>query len=128
LRFIPVQHLLGGYAVLNAAICGVAVLKPGWLGVYSLVAASFLMSTMFPSIFALGTKGLGARTKTGAAVLVMSIIGGALITLAMGRVADRVSISAGYLVPAVCFAGIALYAWLGSRSDPEEIAEGSVAS
>jgi MFS transporter, FHS family, L-fucose permease len=105
--------------VLNAAICGVAVLKPGWLGVYSLVAVSFLMSTMFPSIFALGTKGLGARTKTGAALIVMAIIGGALITLAMGRIADRVNIAAGYLVPAVCFVGIALYAWFGSRAELE---------
>jgi MFS transporter, FHS family, L-fucose permease len=122
LRFVPVQHLLGGYAVLNAAICGIAVWKPGWLGVYSLIAVSFLMSTMFPSIFALGTKGLGTHTKTGAALIVMAIIGGALITLAMGRVADRVNIAAGYLVPAVCFAGIALYAWFGSQSDPEEIA------
>ena len=52
----------------------------------------------------------------------MAIIGGALITLAMGRVADRVSIAAGYIVPAICFLGIALYAWLGSQSDPEEVA------
>jgi MFS transporter, FHS family, L-fucose permease len=52
----------------------------------------------------------------------MAIIGGALITLAMGRVADRVSVAASYLVPAACFVGIALYAWLGSQSDPEEVA------
>jgi FHS family L-fucose permease-like MFS transporter len=122
LRFIPAAHLLGAYSLLNTGICGVAVLRPGWLGVYSLVAVSFLMSTMFPTIFALGTKGLGTRTKTGAALIVMAIIGGALITLAMGRVADRVSIAAGYIVPAVCFIGIALYAWLGSQSDAEEIA------
>src|SRR5580698_4551728 len=122
LRFIPAEHLLGAYALLNAAICGVAVLHPGWLGVYALVAISFLMSTMFPTIFALGTRGLGARTKTGSACIVMAIIGGALITLAMGRVADRVNIADAYLVPAICFVGIALYAWFGSQMDPEEIA------
>lgn len=122
LRFVAAPHLLGGYAVLNAAICGLAVMRPGWLGVYSLVAVSFLMSTMFPSIFALGTRGLGTRTKSGSACIVMAIIGGALITLAMGRVADRLSIAAGYIVPAVCFVGIALYAWFGSQMDPEEIA------
>jgi FHS family L-fucose permease-like MFS transporter len=77
---------------------------------------------MFPTIFALGIKGLGTRTKTGGALIVMSIIGGALVTLAMGRLADSVSIAAGYLVPAVCFVGIGLYAWLGSQSDPEETA------
>jgi FHS family L-fucose permease-like MFS transporter len=122
LQFVSAPNLLGIYSVLNAAICGLAVLRPGWIGVYALVAVSFLMSTMFPTIFALGTKGLGTRTKTGAALIVMAIIGGALITLAMGRVADQVSIAAAYMVPGVCFLGIALYAWLGSQSDPEEIA------
>jgi MFS transporter, FHS family, L-fucose permease len=122
LRFVPAPHLLGSYSVLNAAICGVAVLRPGWLGVCSLIAVSFLMSTMFPTIFALGTQGLGTRTKTGAALIVMAIIGGALITLAMGRVADRVSIAASYSVPALCFIGIALYAWLGSEPEPGELA------
>jgi len=80
------------------------------------------MSTMFPSIFALGTRGLGAQTKSGAAYIVMGIVGGALVTLVMGRVTDRFSLAAGYLVPAVCFVGIALYAWLGSKMDPEEVA------
>jgi FHS family L-fucose permease-like MFS transporter len=122
LQFVSAPNLLGIYSVLNAAICGVAVMEPGWIGVYALVAVSFLMSTMFPTIFALGTKGLGTRTKTGAALIVMAIIGGALITLVMGRVADKVSIAAAYLVPGACFLGIALYAWLGSQSDPEEIA------
>jgi MFS transporter, FHS family, L-fucose permease len=122
LRFVPDTHLLGAYAAANMAVCMVAVLRPGWLGVGSLVVVSFLMSTMFPTIFALGIKGLGTRTKTGGALIVMSIIGGALLTLAMGRIADRVSVAAGYLVPALCFVGIALYAWLGSKPEPEEIA------
>ena len=103
--------------------CDLAAVKPGWLGVGCLVAVSFFMSTMFPSIFALGTEGLGTRTKTGAALIVMAIIGGALVTLVMGKVADDVSIAAGYFVPAVCFAGIALYAWLGSQISPEELIE-----
>jgi FHS family L-fucose permease-like MFS transporter len=123
LQFISAPNLLGTYAVLNAAICVLAAVKPGWLGVGCLVAVSFFMSTMFPSIFALGTEGLGTRTKTGAALIVMAIIGGALVTLAMGKVADDVSIAAGYFVPAVCFAGIALYAWLGSEITPEELME-----
>jgi FHS family L-fucose permease-like MFS transporter len=120
LSFVSAPNLLGAYSVVNTVVCMVAVLKPGWLGVGSLVVVSFLMSTMFPTIFALGIKGLGTRTKTGGALIVMAIIGGALLTLAMGRLADRVSIAAGYLVPAACFVGIALYAWFGSRSDPEE--------
>jgi MFS transporter, FHS family, L-fucose permease len=122
LRFVKDSQLLGVYAAVNTAVCLVAVLRPGWIGVGSLVVVSFFMSAMFPTIFALGIKGLGTRTKTGGALIVMSIIGGALLTLAMGRIADRASVAAGYLVPALCFAGIALYAWLGSKPEPEEMA------
>jgi MFS transporter, FHS family, L-fucose permease len=59
----------------------------------------------------------------------MSIIGGALITLVMGRIADRVSIAASYAVPAICFVGIALYAWIGSQPEPGELeAESALAA
>ena len=122
LNFIPAHHLLGSYAALNTVICCVAVMRPGWLGVYSLVAATFLMSTMFPSIFALGTRGLGCAHQERRSLHCDGDYRGRADHVAMGRVADRVSIAAGYIVPAVCFVGIALYAWLGSQMDPEEVA------
>ena len=75
---------------------------------------------MFPSIFALGTRGLGARTKSGAACIVMAIIGGALITLAMGRVADRVNIADAYLCRAALWDRTLRVVWIAM--DPEEIA------
>ena len=56
LRFVRDAHLLGAYAVVNAAVCIVAVLRPGWLGVGSLVAVSFFMSAMFPTIVAYGSS------------------------------------------------------------------------
>jgi len=121
LKFVPASRLLGIFAAINAVICAVAVLRPGWLGVGCLIANSFFMSMMYPTIFALGVKGLGARTKTGGACIVMSIVGGAAITPIMGKVADMMGVSFGYLVPAVCFVGVALYAWLGSKPEAEEL-------
>ena len=121
LRFVSPSHLLGAYAVINAVICVIAAVHPSWLGVGCLVAESFFMSTMFPTIFALGINGLGTRTKTGGAVIVMSIIGGALVTLAMGKVALS-SLALAYLVPGACFAAIALYAWFGSQPEADELA------
>jgi len=103
-------------------VCGVAVLRPGWVGVACLVATSFFMSTMYPTIFALGVKGLGTHTKTGGAIIVMSIVGGAAIPPLMGRVADLTNVAVSYAVPVVCFVGVALYAWLGAESDETEIA------
>ena len=123
LRFVSPPVLLGVYAVINALVCAAAALRPGWTGVFCLVAVSFFMSTMFPTIFALGINGLGTRTKTGGAVIVMAIVGGAAITPLMGKVADSASVATAYLVPGACFLCIALYAWLGSGTSPEELAQ-----
>jgi FHS family L-fucose permease-like MFS transporter len=120
LRYVPATRLLCAFAVINAAVCAMAVLRPGWLGVGCLVAVSFFMSMMFPTIFALGIKGLGARTKSGGAVIVMAIIGGATLTPVMGKIADVAGVCYGYLVPVACFVGVALYAWLGAQPEPEE--------
>jgi MFS transporter, FHS family, L-fucose permease len=123
LRHVKASRLLAVYAVMNAIICAAAVVRPGWLGVGCLVAVSFFMSMMFPTIFALGVKGLGTRTKTGGAVIVMSIVGGAAIPLIMGRVGDVAGLAVSYVVPALCFVGVALYAWLASAPEQEELAE-----
>ncbi len=117
LRYVSGSMLLGVYAAINATICAVAVLWPGWLGVGCLIAVSFFMSIMYPTIFALGVKGLGQRTKRGSAFIVMAIVGGAALTPLMG-VASTVAL--GYIVPAVCFAGVAIYAWFLSQPDAEE--------
>ena len=120
LRYISGARLLGVYALLNAAICCIAALWPGWLGVGCLIAVSFFMSIMYPTIFALGVKGLGQRTKSGSAFIVMSIVGGAALPLVMGLVP---SVAQSYLAPAVCFVGVALYAGFLSKPEPEEMAD-----
>jgi len=121
LRFVSASKLLGAFAAANAVICTMAVLRPGWLGVGCLIAVSFFMSMMYPTIFALGVTGLGTKTKTGAGAIVMAIVGGAAIPPLMGRVADLAGVAIAYLVPVVCFVGVALYAWLGSMPDAEEV-------
>ena len=123
LRYVQAGHLLGVFAVINAGIALVITTRPGWVGVYCLIAAHFFMSMMFPTIFALGIKGLGTRTKTGGSILVMSIIGGAALTPIMGRIADQSNtIAPAYIVPSICFVGIALYAWLGAHPRAEDLA------
>jgi MFS transporter, FHS family, L-fucose permease len=124
LRFMSGATLLGIYSTLNAAICMVAVLRPGWIGVWCLIAVSFFMSTMYPTIFALGVKGLGQRTKSGAACIVMAIVGGAVLTPLMGVVKG---VALAYSVPAACFVGVAIYAWFLSKPEPEELAAAGAA-
>jgi FHS family L-fucose permease-like MFS transporter len=119
LRHVHAAKLLLVYCLINTATCAIAVLRPSWMGVGCLIAESFFMSMMFPTIFALGVNGLGTRTKTGGAAIVMSIVGGAVIPLVMGRVPG---VANSYLVPAACFVCIALYAWRGAMPEPEELA------
>lgn len=120
LRYVEGARLLTIYTLLNAGICAVAAFWPGRIGLGCLIAASFFMSMIFPTIFALGIRGLGLRTKTGGSLIVMAIIGGAVLTPFMGRICDAAGVRFGYLLPAACFLGIALYAIFFSQAKPEE--------
>ena len=116
MRFVAPHKLLGVYAVANVALLAFAVLDPGWAGLWAVFLTSFFMSLMFPTIFALGLKGLGPNTKLGGSLIVMAIVGGALMPLLMGKIADaRHSIAPGYLVPLVAYSFVAVYAFAGSR-------------
>jgi FHS family L-fucose permease-like MFS transporter len=70
---------------------------------------------MFPTIFALGIKGLGAATKRASSWLIMAIVGGAILPYVMGRLADSAGTATAYLLPAGCFAVVAWYGWRGYR-------------
>jgi MFS transporter, FHS family, L-fucose permease len=119
MKYLQPARLLATFATINIALAMVAVFVPGKLGVYALVACSFFMSVMYPTIFALGVEGRDdAERKFGSAVLVMAIIGGAVLTAAMGATSDVAGIAHAMLVPAVCFAMVLLFAsrhWAGAR-------------
>lgn len=97
------------YALANVALCAVAILLPNQAGLLALAATSFFMSLMFPTIFALGIKDLGPLAKSGSALLIMAIIGGAILTALMGLVSDASSINIAVIVPLVCFVVVALF-------------------
>ncbi|MGX9718524.1 L-fucose:H+ symporter permease [Stenotrophomonas acidaminiphila] len=102
-------RLLTVYAVISIALCAVVVAGMGRLSVAALIALFFFMSMMFPTIFALGVKGLGAQTKRGASFIIMAIVGGAIVPSFMGRIADARGIETAFWVPALCFAVVAGY-------------------
>jgi FHS family L-fucose permease-like MFS transporter len=110
MRFIAPSKLLGLYGSANVVLMAIAVTRPGMLGAWAIVGGSFFLSIMFPTIFALGLKGLGENTKLGGSMLVMAIVGGAFFPLVLGAVAHSTgSMALGYLVPLACFAGVAAY-------------------
>jgi FHS family L-fucose permease-like MFS transporter len=118
-RFNPAR-LMATYAAINVILAVIAVFTPGYPGLVALTALSFFMSIMFPTIFALGVKDLGPYTQTGSSLIVMAIIGGAVLTPVMGKVADITqSMHMAILVPAFCFMVIALYAFSSVRRGAE---------
>jgi FHS family L-fucose permease-like MFS transporter len=103
--------LLASFAATAAALCVAAAVVGGATGVAALVATSFFMSIMYPTIFAESVAGLGPHTKSAAALLVMAIIGGAVLTAVMGYVSDASdSILWAMLVPAGCFLVVLAFA------------------
>ncbi len=82
----------------------------GWPCVIALIAASFFMSLMFPTIYGIALGSVGEDAKIGASGLIMAILGGALLTPLQGRVSDLFGVNASYFVPLVCFAVVLAYA------------------
>jgi FHS family L-fucose permease-like MFS transporter len=110
MRFIAPARLLALYSLLNMVLLVLAVLLEGRFSVYALVGVEFFMSIMFPTIFSLSIRGLGAKTKVGSSLVIMAIVGGAVFPVIMGGVSDATNIQVAYLVPAACFVVILLFA------------------
>jgi len=115
MRFIEPNKMLGVFALINVLLVTVGVMHSGWIGLWAIFLTSFFMSLMFPTIFALGIKGLGSNTKIGGSLIIMAIIGGAILTPAMGLLSEAGhGVALAYLVPLVCYVFVAAYAFLGS--------------
>jgi len=116
MKYISPNKLLVIYSAINIVLSAIAIVSTGMITVYALIGVGFFMSIMFPTIFALGIKGLGADTKLGSSLIIMSIVGGALIPLGMGRIADIThNIQNGYIIPLICFIVVLFFGWKGHK-------------
>lgn len=116
MRFIAPTLMMGCYAIINMLLLAVGISHPGMAGACAILATSFFMSMMYPTIFALGVKDLGTDTKLGSSLIVMSVVGGAIFPPAMGWITRMTgSIALGYLLPVLGYAVVVAYAFLGPR-------------
>jgi MFS transporter, FHS family, L-fucose permease len=120
MKSIPAARLLATFAACALICTLVAIGAPGIAAVLAIVLVGFFNSIMFPTIFALSLKNLGGLTKRGSSLLVMSIIGGALIPAAMGRISDATNIRTAFLAPLVCYAYVIYFALWGYQ--PKNVA------
>ena len=115
-RFAP-HKVLAAYALIAMALCLISAFAGGHVGLIALTLCSAFMSIQYPTIFSLGIKNLGQDTKYGSSFIVMTIIGGGIVTPVMGFVSDAAgNIPTAELIPALCFAVIFIFARFRSQT------------
>src|SRR5271165_4167315 len=122
-RFIGsaiLQKVKTGTVLGIAAFCAcflvlTSMLTHGHIAMWSILLVGFFNSIMFPSIFTLGIAKLGPRTGDGSGLLIMAIVGGAIIPVLQGAIADRIGVHHAFVLPVICYLYIAYYAFRGSR-------------
>ena len=119
--------VLAGAAFIACCLVVLTMMSSGHLAIISVIAVGLFNSIMFPTIFTLGLAGLGELTSKGSSLMVAAIVGGALIPLAEGHLADRIGVQHAFIIPAVCYVYIALFGIFASRrkdidQDPRKLA------
>src|SRR5439155_39946 len=115
MKKVAAPGLLSLFAGASLVCATVALLATGVIPVWAVVFIGFFHSIMFPTIFALGIKNLGALTKRGSSLMVMAIVGGAFFPAIMGRISDAVSIQKAFLVPLLCYVYILYFGVRGYK-------------
>jgi FHS family L-fucose permease-like MFS transporter len=114
--------LLGICAISTSALVAISMLSNGHVAMWSILLVGFFNSIMFPSIFTLGVAELGPLTGDGSGVMIMAIVGGAIIPVAQGAIADRIGIHHAFFLPVVCYLYILFFALSGSKPNSERLA------
>ena len=114
LQKLSTRTVLGTVAVVACLLVLTSMASRGWLAMVTIILVGLFNSVMFPSIFSLGIEGLGPLTGKGSGLLVMAIVGGAIIPVAEGALADHIGIHHAFILPALCYVYIAYYGFKGS--------------
>ena len=118
LQKVKTGTVLAIAAITACALVCISMLTTGHVAMWSIIAVGLFNSIMFPSIFTLGIAELGPLTGDGSGMLVMAIVGGAILPVLQGALADRIGIHHAFIIPAVCYLYILYYALWGSRPTP----------
>ena len=124
LQKIKTGYLLGICAICAASLVAISMLSTGHVAMWSIILVGFFNSIMFPSIFTLGVAELGPLTGDGSGVMIMAIVGGAIIPLAQGWIADKIGIHHAFLLPVICYFYIMFFALSGSKPNSKRYAKG----
>jgi MFS transporter, FHS family, L-fucose permease len=116
-------YLLAVCAIAAAALVTSSMLLGGHTAMWAILAVGLFNSIMFPTIFSLGVAELGPLTGNGSGMMNMAIVGGAILPVIQGIIADHVGIHHGFILPVICYLYIVFYALSGSRPNSERYAK-----
>ncbi|MXR67081.1 glucose/galactose MFS transporter [Shewanella sp. JBTF-M18] len=116
---VPAGKVLGFNAAMAALLVVIAMMSQGMLAMWAILAVGLFNSIMFPTIFSLALKNLGPATAQGSGILCLAIVGGAVVPLAQGLIADAAGLSISFLLPVLCYAYILFYGLKGA--EPVEV-------
>ena len=114
LQKLPPRSVLAANAFIAAALVCISMATTGHVAMVSMLAIGFFNSIMFPTIFTLGIEGLGPLTGEASGMLNTAIVGGAIIPLIQGFIADRIGIHHAFFLPAICYLYIVFFALKGT--------------
>jgi MFS transporter, FHS family, L-fucose permease len=115
LQKVKTGTVLGVAAIATTTLVLISMATTGHVAMWSIILVGFFNSIMFPSIFTLGIAKLGPRTGDGSGLLIMAIVGGAIIPVAQGWIADHIGVHHAFVLPVICYLYIVYYAFSGSR-------------
>jgi FHS family L-fucose permease-like MFS transporter len=121
----PTGLLLGICAMATSVLVAISMLSTGSLAMWSIILVGFFNSIMFPSIFTLGVAELGPLTGDGSGIMIMAIVGGAIVPLAQGWIADQIGIHHAFFLPVICYLYILFFALSGSKPNSERLGKAS---
>jgi FHS family L-fucose permease-like MFS transporter len=110
--------VLGAAAIMACLLVCASMLSFGHIAMWSIILVGLFNSVMFPSIFTLGIAELGPLTGEGSGIMIMAIVGGAIIPVLVGALADKIGIHHSFFLPAICYLYIVYYGFRGSRPVP----------
>ncbi len=116
MRYIEDGKALAFNAILAAVLLLVTVFAGGKLAMWAVLAIGLFNSIMFPTIFSLALKGLGRHTSQGSGILCLAIVGGAILPVVMGVLADTFTIHMAFLMPVLCYVYIFYYGIKGHKA------------
>jgi len=121
-RFRP-GHLLALCSIVAGVLVTTSMVLGGHTAMWAILSIGLFNSIMFPTIFTLGVAELGPLTGNGSGILNMAIVGGAILPVIQGAIADHIGLQHAFFVPLICYLYILFYGLSGSKPNSERFAQ-----